>query len=149
MQKNVLCILVPMYAGFFNSPLDVKFTHRGERFSLGGEVGLKGWRPSVHSFVLLKSWGWFLNRVQVENLQIANLIAINLFTSSLELAKFSTWTRFKNRPLSVFTPRCEFSHVGIKVRPQVRMFTRRDQSSTLDVCSKTGLKSASSSVGST
>jgi hypothetical protein len=31
-------------------------------------------------------------------LQVANLIGINLFTSSLELAKFSTWSRFKNRP---------------------------------------------------
>jgi hypothetical protein len=32
----------------------------------------------------------FLNRVPVENLQVANLIGINSFTSSLELAKFST-----------------------------------------------------------
>jgi hypothetical protein len=31
----------------------------------------------------------FLKRVQVENLQVANLIWINLCTSSLELAKFS------------------------------------------------------------
>jgi hypothetical protein len=42
--------------------------------------------------------GRFLNRVQVENLQAANLAGIHLFTSSLELAKFSTRTRFKNRP---------------------------------------------------
>jgi hypothetical protein len=34
--------------------------------------------------------GRFLNPVQVENLQVANLMGINLFTSSLELAKFST-----------------------------------------------------------
>jgi hypothetical protein len=45
------------------------------------------------------SWGRFLHRVQVENLQVANLIRIDLFISSLELEKFSTWTRFKNRPL--------------------------------------------------
>jgi hypothetical protein len=32
--------------------------------------------------------GRFLNRFQVENLQVANLNGINLFTSSLELAKF-------------------------------------------------------------
>jgi hypothetical protein len=34
--------------------------------------------------------GRFLNEVQVENLQVANLIKINLFASSLELEKFST-----------------------------------------------------------
>jgi hypothetical protein len=34
--------------------------------------------------------GRFLNQVQVENLQVANLSGINLFTSSLELAKFTT-----------------------------------------------------------
>jgi hypothetical protein len=34
--------------------------------------------------------GLFLNRVQVENFQVANLIRINLFTSNLELEKFST-----------------------------------------------------------
>jgi hypothetical protein len=33
----------------------------------------------------LEARGRFLNRVQVENLQFANLIVINLFTSSLEL----------------------------------------------------------------
>jgi hypothetical protein len=37
--------------------------------------------------------GRFLNWVQVENLQVANLIGINLSTSS------ATWTWFKNRPL--------------------------------------------------
>jgi hypothetical protein len=32
--------------------------------------------------------GRFLNRVQVENLPVAKMTGINLFTSSLELAKF-------------------------------------------------------------
>jgi hypothetical protein len=41
--------------------------------------------------------GRFLSRFQVENLPVANLIGINLFTSSLELAKFRFWNRFKNR----------------------------------------------------
>jgi hypothetical protein len=36
-------------------------------------------------------------------LQVANLVGINLFTSSLELAKFSTLTRFKNRPLAAWS----------------------------------------------
>jgi hypothetical protein len=44
--------------------------------------------------------GRILNRFQVENLHVAKLIGINLFTSSLELAKFIFWNWFKNRPLA-------------------------------------------------
>jgi hypothetical protein len=64
--------------------------------------------------------GRFLNRVQVENLKVANLIGINLFTSSLELEKFSTWTQFKNRPqgpmlwfLKIFSPKKIGEKIGV------------------------------------
>jgi hypothetical protein len=42
------------------------------------------------AFFRSRAGGRFLNRVQVENLEVVNLIGLNLFTSSLELAKFST-----------------------------------------------------------
>jgi hypothetical protein len=43
-------------------------------------------------------WGRFLNRVQVENFASCKHDGINLFTSSLKLAKFRFWNWFKNRP---------------------------------------------------
>jgi hypothetical protein len=51
-----------------------------------------------------KLWGRFLNRFQVENLQVVNLIGINLFTSSLKLAKFEFLNWFKNLPQHFSTP---------------------------------------------
>jgi hypothetical protein len=60
--------------------------------------------PTYTQFQLTTPRGRFLNRVQVESLQVANSKRINLFTSSLELEMFSTWTRFKNR-----TTTCVFS----------------------------------------
>jgi hypothetical protein len=45
------------------------------------------------------TWGRFLNRVQVENSSSSKLEANKCIPIKFATCKFSTWTRFKNRPL--------------------------------------------------
>jgi hypothetical protein len=94
-RLNWYLFVFPLKVTLFSPEMTDQFlSGQSTYFGCSSMTSLKKHRSTLSARTL----GRFLNRVQVENLRVANLMGINLFTSSLELAKFSTWTRFKNHP---------------------------------------------------